>query len=159
MSTTVLKTTWTTYWATCNILPPSAKRNHLFKQRPNLVHTSFSHPALLPSSIFLDEVYPAAPRFCNDYFSARVCWRHQYKKTGTEVLKMYATIPSTEIWNTRMYQQPCAQVEHYRGSHFASPDDSVHAVYDAIGKMIEHTKIRQRPAANIAYWKPWFEEG
>lgn len=62
------------------------------------------------------------------------------EELGTQIVKTYNSIPSTEIWNTECVNSTISQIEYYReAGYFASAGD-VTSIYNSLRETIEHLR-------------------
>ena len=62
------------------------------------------------------------------------------EKLNTDLVRIYCTIPSTEMWNTESINSTISQIEFSKDSgHFQSSSD-IQLIYDALEESIHHIK-------------------
>jgi len=64
----------------------------------------------------------------------------EVKSRSRELVRLYTTIPSTEIWNTECVNGLISQVEFFKESGLFSSAADIKVVYEAAEEMIEHLK-------------------
>ena len=62
------------------------------------------------------------------------------EKLGRQILQLYNSIPSTEIWNTECVNSTIAQIEYYREAGYFKSDEDVELIYGALRHTIDHLK-------------------
>jgi len=61
---------------------------------------------------------------------------------GREISQLYASLPSTEIWNTECVNSTISQVEYYREAGYFSDDSDADQVYAALRQLLEHLQVQ-----------------
>jgi hypothetical protein len=85
------------------------------------------------------------------------------EETGQQIIKIYNTIPSTEIWNTECVNSTISQIEYYREAGYFSSDEDVEKIYSALRDSIEHLRTQADtgskfyPGENPGYQKSNFQ--
>lgn len=96
-------------------------------------------------------------KFSMDYLTTEI------EALGTEILKTYNTIPSTEIWNSECVNSTISQVEYYREAGYFSSEGDVVKIYHALKNSIEHIRTQAdtgskfSPGENPDYQKQNFQ--
>lgn len=83
-------------------------------QHPDFVQLSFSHDILTP----------------------------EVEAIGAEICRVYATIPSTEIWNTESINSTIAQIEYYREAGYFQSEGDIEKIYNSLRNLMEHIKFQ-----------------
>jgi hypothetical protein len=66
----------------------------------------------------------------------------EIESLGREIIKLYSSIPSIEIWSSESVDSYIEQIEYYReAGYFQSPKD-VETIYDALRNVIEHMRVQ-----------------
>jgi hypothetical protein len=85
------------------------------------------------------------------------------EETGQQIIKIYNTIPSTEIWNTECVNSTISQIEYYREAGYFSSDEDVEKIYSALRDSVEHLRTQADtgskfyPGENPGYQKSNFQ--
>lgn len=66
------------------------------------------------------------------------CLTPEIQQLGAEILRIYNSIPSTEIWNTECINSIIFQVEAYRDAGYFEDNRDVRSVYEATHATISH---------------------
>lgn len=62
------------------------------------------------------------------------------EQIGNQIIKIYNSLPTVEIWNTECVNSTISQIEYYReAGYFESPKD-VYLIYDSLREAIEHIR-------------------
>jgi hypothetical protein len=102
------------------------------------------------------------PDFITQKFSISQLTK-EMEDLGTEIIKTYNSIPSTEIWNTECVNSTISQIEYYREAGHFSSDEDVQKVYTALSQTIEHLRAEAEygckfyPGENPDFQKPNFQ--
>ena len=78
------------------------------------------------------------PDFESRHFSTD-CLTPEIKQLGTDILEVYNSISSTEIWNTECVNSTIFQLEYYREAGYIAAGD-VNKIYESLELMINHLK-------------------
>ncbi|HMK26948.1 MAG TPA: hypothetical protein VK483_13035 [Chitinophagaceae bacterium] len=62
------------------------------------------------------------------------------EKLSTDIIRIYCTIPSTEMWNTESINSTISQIEFSKDSGHFKSDADLKLVYDALESSIHHIK-------------------
>jgi hypothetical protein len=73
----------------------------------------------------------------------------EIEKTGREITRLYASIPSVEIWNTECINSTIAQVAYYREAGYFTSDEDVRQIWGALGSLITH--LQQQAEAGCKF--------
>ena len=79
------------------------------------------------------------PDFENSHFTMD-CLAPGIKKTGTDILRVYNNIPSTEIWNIECVNSIIFQVEYCKEAGLFSSATDIKTIYDAAEATVSHLK-------------------
>lgn len=85
------------------------------------------------------------------------------EEIGSEIVRLYNTIPSVEIWNTECVNSTISQIEYYREAGYFESDNDVEKIYDALKLAIEHIRVEADsgckfyPGENPDYQKQNFQ--
>lgn len=79
------------------------------------------------------------PEFVNLKFSMNYL-TSDIEELGSQIVKIYNSIPSTEIWNTECVNSTISQIEYYREAGYFSNEEDVEKIYDALKSAIEHLR-------------------
>jgi hypothetical protein len=60
---------------------------------------------------------------------------------GTEIMRYYTSIPSTEIWNSEAVNSLISQVEYYREAGYFKSEEEITRIYEALQQFLEHIRI------------------
>lgn len=62
------------------------------------------------------------------------------QKTGTEIIKNYCMVPSTEIWVVESISTTIRQIEYYTEGGVIRKKDTIALLYEQLEKVVEHIK-------------------
>jgi hypothetical protein len=62
------------------------------------------------------------------------------EQTGKEIIALYNSIPSTEIWNVASVNCHIEQIEYYREAGYFRSEEDVNEIYNALRNVIEHMR-------------------
>lgn len=68
------------------------------------------------------------------------CFPGEMKKIAGDMLSLYNSIPSLEIWNTECVNSLIFQVEYYKDAGYFSSASDIKTVYDAAEEILWHLK-------------------
>jgi len=66
----------------------------------------------------------------------------EIEEIGQNIIKVYNTIPSAEIWNTECVNSTISQIEYYREAGYFSNQVDVEKIYNALRETIEHIRLQ-----------------
>ena len=66
----------------------------------------------------------------------------EIESIGKEIVKVYASIPSTEIWNTESINSTIAQIEYYREAGYFRSAEQIEKIYVSLHTLLEHIKFQ-----------------
>jgi len=81
------------------------------------------------------------PDFIGKQFSMDIL-TPDLEKLGRQILQLYNSIPSTEIWNTECVNSTIAQIEYYREAGYFKSDEDIEFLYDGLRDTIDHLKLQ-----------------
>jgi hypothetical protein len=81
------------------------------------------------------------PSFENRKFSMDVL-PSKTERTGNQILQLYNSIPSTEIWNSECVNSIVSQIEYYREAGLFESEDDIALVYKALRDTIDHLRAQ-----------------
>lgn len=106
-----------------------------------LFHNFYFNPLLAFRYFFWMKVHLRHPDFEKQQFDLSALPADIEEKSKA-LLKIYCSIPSTEMWNTENINSAIAQIEFSRDSgHFAANADVI-SVYEALEQSINHMKLQ-----------------
>ena len=66
----------------------------------------------------------------------------EIEELGKQITSLYASIPSTEIWNTECVNSSIAQIEYYREAGYFKSKEEVESIYSSLRNLIEHLRVQ-----------------
>lgn len=89
------------------------------------------------------------PAFSNQGFSPG-CLTPKVIALGTELLKLYNSVSSTEIWNTECINSAIFQIEYCREAGLFSSGSDIKQVYESLEETIEHLRLQAEYGAKFS---------
>jgi hypothetical protein len=81
------------------------------------------------------------PDFISLKFSMDLLTR-DIEDTGQELIRLYTSIPSIEIWNTECINSTIAQIEYYREAGYFASGKDIESIYSTLREAIEHIRTQ-----------------
>ncbi|MFL5772936.1 MAG: hypothetical protein ACJ75F_07255 [Flavisolibacter sp.] len=75
-------------------------------------------------------------QFSDEFLSPEI------ESLGKEIVKEYASISSTEIWNTESINSTIAQIEYYREAGYFRSAEQIEKIYSSLHGLLEHIKFQ-----------------
>ena len=79
------------------------------------------------------------PDFMHVKFSADML-TDEIEQLGKEIISLYSSIPSIEIWSVESIDAYLEQVEYYRQAGYFKSQEDVDVLYDALRNVVEHMR-------------------
>jgi len=79
------------------------------------------------------------PDFMHAKFSADML-TDEIEQLGKEIISLYSSIPSIEIWSVESIDAYLEQVEYYRQAGYFKSQEDVDVLYDALRNVVEHMR-------------------
>lgn len=110
---------------------------YLAKDIP-VFHFFLSRELTAFKSFFFEKSILNNPAFEGMSFSLGQLDYESYYNTGREILELYHSFDSVELWNYESIASSILQIEYYRDAGIFSSTADMYAVVDALDKMLEH---------------------
>lgn len=113
-----------------------------------IFHNFYFKPLIAFRYFFWMKTHMAHPDFEKLIFDVNLL-PGDIEKLSTEIIRIYCSIPSTEMWNTESINSTISQIEFSKDSgHFQSAAD-IKLVYEALEESIHHIKYQAELACKF----------
>jgi hypothetical protein len=123
------------------IVASATQKELIYLSKEIVVFHFFMHPALFAFQYFFWMKSALRSDTMPLHFSFDLL-QPDIEAIGKEILSLYNSIPSIEIWNLECINNTISQIEYYRDAGLFRSSRDVEIIYDALHDMLSHLQLQ-----------------